>query len=439
MHFTGNLSLGSDRLDVVFSVGVNASGEAVISIDPFPLDATSRFVSISDGTGSRFTEFLLCGTTSDGTTFDCDNLIFTSLANRISDEAWTVSPSAAYSVAHLTMAPESPSEAPVVKWHIKGFKSHDILLATSPLGEVLMAGTKDKDGTNEISGAIRISADCSPPDLEKWREDAEKLCEHLHHVMSFATDVNLAYPISEFFHEDRIDVTLYSRGVQGKSNHPPFPWLDLSGIFACAVKSYFQPAFEVRNLYFATQWFTMHGAYREANLISAMTVLENLIDSNLPEEDGLILRPTTFETLRKKLSTVVKEAAMDWTKDKVKQDAFVREFNNRFSDLKRRSFIDKLNLLARRWGVRIDDIPEANIRGAKSARDQVVHRGHYEPKAGTTRDLHDHLLTVREIVVRFILTALRFEGRYLSYVDGQESRVFESSPLALDYGKGETP
>lgn len=437
-RFTGTLGLGDNKVEIGFAVCVKASGEAVIALDRIPLDSASKFILFSDGDGTRFTQFNLAGQAPDGASFECDTLIFTSLNTKLEDEELTISATADYSFASLVVDAKS-LEVPVLKWHLKGFQSFEVLQTTCPLGTVSMCGAKDMNVDDQISGFIQIEAGCVPSDAEKWHKSAEDLCNHLHHVMSFAVDVYLACPISEFVYRGRSASTLYSRGTQGRAHFAPFFWLDLRAIFECAVNFYFQPAFQVKNLHFATQWSTMHGSYREANLISAMTVLENLIDSNLPEVDGLILQPRTFEKLRKRLSNVVKEATQEWTNDKSRQAAFVAEFNNRFSDLKRRSFIDKLLLLAKRWGVDLNDIPTALIREAKSARDQVVHRGHYQAKQGSTLDLHDHLLTVREIVGRFILTALQFEGHYVSYMGGQETRKFNKFPPALEYGAGETP
>jgi len=166
------------------------------------------------------------------------------------------------------------------------------------------------------------------------------------------------------------------------------------------VRSYFEPPIDVKNLKFAIKWFCMKASYREATLITAMTVLENLIDSNLSEQDTLILPQKIFEKLRKALSNEIKSQSKDWASGQDERDAYVKELCVRLSELKRRSLMDKIALLAKRWGVDLNGIPDGGIQGAKRARDQVVHRGHYQPTNGSSRDLHDHVLTIREVVVR---------------------------------------
>jgi hypothetical protein len=435
-NFTGTLSKDNDQVNVVFIVGVDAAGEVVITFSRFPLDKSSAFISKNfHVTSTHFAEFCLSGIATDGTTFECDNVIFTRLGEKYEQNCRTIAPEAHYSLAKLNLAGD-PVESPTITWRLKGFESFRPLVATCPLGTVEMLGAKEKASKNELSGLIRVTASSAPQNLEDWRTNVTSLCDHLRHVMSFAACVYFACPIMEFSHEGLVRAEAYSQSPQEKSECPAFSPLHLNEIFKCAVSSYFEPAFEVKNLFFAIKWFTMRAFYREAHLISSMTVLENLIDSNLSDEDTLLLSEKTFQKLRKKLSIVIKEQVTEWTDDLIEQQEFVQELNNRFADLKRRSLNDKIALLAKRWGVKLDDIPVTDIREAKTARDHVVHRGHYEPKISMTSDLYDHVLTVRELVVRFILTALQFEGTYMSYRGGYHSRVFEMNPADLEYKIG---
>lgn len=437
--FVGTLSKNGDRVQVSFAVQIEISGEAQITLDRFPLDDSTKFIAkYFYSAGTEFERFALKGASLDGTEFDCDNIIFTSLKDNLFEAVRTICPVIHYSLATLTM-PHEHSGPPVLIWRLKGFECFAPLSASTDLGTIYMVGAKDADGKDEVSGFIRVSAGDAPQDLVAWRKSAENFCDHLRHVMSFAANADLSFPITEFMNEEMIEIELYSRTKQQKSVWPPFYWLNLQEIFQCAIENFFKPKFPVENLYFAVKWFNMHSSYREANLITAMTVLENLIDSNLSEQDGLLVGNKTFEKLRKKLSAVVKDEVKSWTGSEEAQQAFIYELNNKFSDLKRRSLIEKLNLLAMRWGVRLGDIEKKMIKEAKSARDQVVHRGHYKPSPKVVGDLHDHVLTVRELVVRFILTALQFEGRYRSYVGGQHDREFGKDAPNLEYSPVVTP
>lgn len=431
--FSGTLSFNGKSLELEFSVYIEISGEAVLLLPSIPLNKETKF--ISDGfynIGPEFNKFSLNGTSPDGVTLKSNEVIFTSLNNHFSGISSAIRPSADYESATITM-PSEAEDTPILCWKIKGFRSFSPLSFETELGTVEMIGGRDANGRNEVSGHIKVISSSPLEGVESWLTKATSLCNHLLHVMSFAENAKLACPIAKFFYRGKVEVELYSCGEQQKSVFPPIHWMSLNDIFRCAIKNYFAPQFEVKNLYFAIQWFNIHSSYREANLISSMTVLENLIDSNLTDQDCLLFTNKQFNNLRRKLSCTAKEQIREWTDDESTQNKLISDVNEKFSDLKRRSLIDKINILATRWGVKFDDIAPEKINGAKSARDQVVHRGYYTSKANMTGDLHDHVLLVREIVVRFILTALNFEGRYKSYVSGQKSLEFRKNIPKLDY------
>jgi hypothetical protein len=73
----------------------------------------------------------------------------------------------------------------------------------------------------------------------------------------------------------------------------------------------------------------------------------------------------------------------------------------------------------------MDGISDESIKAAKQARDRVVHRGqYYEDAKEDEADLWTHVTVVREIVTRFLLTAIGYKGRYFSYIGGCHDAVF---------------
>ncbi len=422
--FSGTLSIDSYSLNVQFKVALSKAGEAIIDLAPLTYNTETLFISqYIDQEESRFSEFTLSGKAEDSTTFHCEDIIFPALNRQIFEGVCSICPKSDYSKVQIEIPAQSPG-LPLVKWHLKGFEAFHELSASTRLGRLQMVGAMNAAVADEITGFLAVKAESLPPSLLEWREEVEKLCQHVRYVMSFAVGKVIGFPIKEFNHESRASVEVFSQSNQLDTGMPTFNRLNLATIFECAVRSYFEPPIIVKNLEFAIQWFLMRGAYREANLISSMTVLENLIDSNLSQGDALILTPKKFEQLRKKLSKVVKDEAINWTDKVDEQAAYVKELNDRFSDLKRKSLIDKVKLLAIQWGVRLDGINDDSIRAAKIARDHVVHQGSYQAKPGDTLDLHDHLLTTRELVVRFILTALGFEGKYYTFIGGWNEVLF---------------
>jgi hypothetical protein len=133
-----------------------------------------------------------------------------------------------------------------------------------------------------------------------------------------------------------------------------------------------------------------------------------------------------FDKIRTKLRQVIKKCVEKWTKEEAENAKdFVVELNERLADLNRRSIFQKIKTLSERWSVPLDGICDEEIRAAKRARDLIVHRGHYYEEENEEReDLWGHVTIIREIVVRFLLTAIGYKGSYLSYHGGYHDADF---------------
>jgi hypothetical protein len=419
-QFNGTLAIEEHCLKVTFTVAIALSGEADIVFEPIPADTQTTFLH---NHWAQRNDFTLTGSTSDGTIFLSEDILFTTLGSQIKDTGMALCLKADYSTAKITLKAKQ-SAIPYLKLHLKNFKNLKNLIDETVLGKVVMGGVYELEIPNNISGFIKITAPRELSYLAKWQLDAEELADHIRYVMSFAAGTMLTSPITEFGHNELLELNLYSQTEPRSEGMRQFKRNNQSAIFKCAVKSHIEPQLKVKNLRFAIDWFAMNSPYREANLISTMTVLENLIDSNLNEPETLLLQRKKFDMLRKNLRATVKKEAATWGISENEQNQYVIDLNERFADLNRRSLMAKINLLAKHWGVNLDDISQKTIESCKRARDYVVHRGAYEPKAGEINDLSDHLITARELVVRFILTALQYDGKYFSYVGGYHKRDF---------------
>lgn len=104
------------------------------------------------------------------------------------------------------------------------------------------------------------------------------------------------------------------------------------------------------------------------------------------------------------------------------------ELNEKLPELNRRSFINKIYRLADRWSVPLVEISREEVSAAIQARNSIVHRGHYYDDGERSNDdlieLWDHVTHVRELVVRFLLTAVGYRGPYISYVGGFHNAQF---------------
>lgn len=432
--FSGNLQVGSDTVPITFRARIDGAGKVEFDFGEIILTKETNFISEQwDGEGSYPGCFSLSGKAEDGTEFKTEDLHFNSIDKEWSKEAvWRMQPIGGCSRAEFRCKLTVPAPKPTLCMHVKGFQNLRQLRSECRLGTVAMDGQNCIDNPDRISGHITVQSDNEPDDLTAWHAEADQLLEHMRKVMSFALASVLKGPIIEFAAGDELEVVVLSQTRQTSAPFRTFHHLNQQPIFDAAVTYFFNPPFIVKNLFFAIEWFAMEATYNEVNLVNAMTALENLVTSNLGDSDALIQSEKEFEKTRRVLRKVLRQCVGKWSSEEAKRaDEIVLELNERLADLNRRSIFQKLMILAERWSVPLDGIGEDKIKAAKQARDRIVHRGHYYDDGKDGRgELWEHVTVVREIVVRFLLTAIGYRGTYFSYIGGCHDAQFP--PLASD-------
>jgi hypothetical protein len=433
ISFEGEMRLGENSAKVTFRSRISKAGEVEFEFDTLPLSPKTRFIYTGwAGEGSRFAYFSLRAAAADGTTFETDKLHFNSVTLQVGGPAEIKFPRASCSHALFRRKRTSSADNPILLTRVKGFHNLGSLHADTPLGKAAMDGTlEDKGEPDRISGHIAIMGPTGIPDLAAWRTEAEKFLNHLSRVMSLSVATVIRRPITEFHSGDNMEVEAWSQTAQSRSVLPIIDTIALDNFFDCAVKQYFDPPIATRGLFFAIEWLAINATYGEIRLFAGMTALENLINSNLPDEDLAIQDANTFEKTRRALRQIIKTCVKRWDTDS--KNSAVSDLNEKLIELNRRSFVSKLRKLRDLWNVPLSDISESDIQNAKRARDLIVHRGHYYDDSNRDDDdLWDHAILIREIVARFLLTALGYRGDYISYVGGFHHSVFPPtvSPVA---------
>jgi hypothetical protein len=421
--YSGQLSLGADTRAVAFRAGADPSGEIELEFEPIKLDDTSKFIFLKWHNDKKdgMVYFSLSGIAVDGTRFETTHLSFNSLGEFSDASGTRMTPKGRCAKAVLTFKLVNPAEKPVLQVRVKGFKNFRTEPIDCDLGKVHVSGLAEFEDANIVTGTITVQAQKQPDDVAAWHTKADRLAEHVRDIMSLASSSVLRVPLIAFYDGDTLTVTAWSQGRAASSAFPIFHFLDLDPIFKTAVRSFFDPPIAVNRLSFAIEWFAMDAIYNEIRLVAAMTALENLIDSNVTESEGLILPKKAFDRTRKVLLNIVRACVAKWATG---NEEVLSEINETLAGLNRRSMLRKLKLLAQRWNVPLHGISDESMRAAKNARDRVVHRGqYYEDAAESDADLWTHVTVIREIAVRFLLTAIGFEGRYYSYIGGYHDAV----------------
>ncbi|RAI40694.1 hypothetical protein [Rhodoplanes roseus] len=430
--FPGTLSRGAHAVEVSAEIGIDASGELKFDFPPIPLSNQSKFILLEWDDKDKVVHFSFRAAAEDGTRFETDHLFFSSLCttwDQASGARLMLSALCAMGILRFTL--NEPMIKPVLRLRLRGFRSFDSLNAACPLGQLEMMGLREDKDDNEASGWLTIQANDPRSDPRSWRAASERLLDHIRCIMSLTGSAYLGAPVMEFIAGIESEVTVWSKIRQGTSALAIIHYMTQEAMFEAAVRSFFSPPIEAKHLFVAIEWFSMEATYNEVRLVNAMTALENLIDSNLGPDEALILPRAPFTRTRRVLLSVIRRCLARLPAEQAEDAA--RELNEKLAELNRRSLLRKLELLAARWKVPLDGIDPASLQLAKKARDKVVHRGqYYEDVKETDADLWIHVTVIREVVVRFLFTAIGYRGRYISHLGGYRDAAFPPTPAAPD-------
>jgi hypothetical protein len=429
--FKGIISTSTECLDIEFQVKIDASGEVGMDFGTIALTNESAFIKRHwMGEGSEFGLFQLCGISEDGTEFDSKDVYFTSdcIGSTQKSGAY-MRPAGGCSTSVFRRPLKMPFGKPQLLMHLKGFQGKR-LNTTCELGNVSMAGQISIENSDMLSGYLLIEPTDDTPSPTDWRQKSEKLLHQVRQIMSFAAASNLKAPVLEFRHNGILELQTWAQIEQVKASMRTFHYLDQQAIFETAVKSAFDPAIKLKNLLFAIDWFAMDTSYSEVRLVNAMTSLENLVASNLTDADALILPKGVYKRYKRVLRTVIEKCTEKWSTSDPETSKQIRaDLDERLTDLNRRTILQKIELLAKQWSVPLCDIGQQRIKDAKRARDLIVHTGrYYEEGEANKDDLWEHVTVVREVVVRFVLSALSYEGSYISHVNGYHHSYYPPTP-----------
>ncbi|MCW2247864.1 hypothetical protein M2352_003498 [Azospirillum fermentarium] len=429
--FQGIIGADDHQLPIRFGAHIDLAGEVVFTFDRICFDDKSRFIFDIWHKERRHPHwFSLTGEAEDGTEFKTKSLSFDSIGPH-SDVV-----NGCYLVlvgncaeATFTRQLEKPVDAAFIKTHLKGFKSFPSNHKQCELGMVAIAGMSEFDNPDQVTGYIAIQAESKRDNLDIWRSDVEKLIEHIRRILSFSSGTNLRQPVTEFYHDNIVEIFCYSQVEQRKDAFPVFHFLNHGPILEVAINSHFHPPIEAKSLFFIIEWLSMNATYNEFRLVAGMTALENLIDSNATEDEAFFFPEADFEKIKKALRRAVRETTTERLPS-YSMDDFNKHLPGKINELNRRPLREKIFLLADRWGVVLDGITEKMIGDAISARNYIIHRGSYYEDGLEKVPLIEHAIVIREIGLRFVMTAIGYKGEYISLLGQYHFAKYPPTPPA---------
>lgn len=429
--FKGELKQGNLTAEVTFFVALEPDGELSFRFEPITR-TDAAFAMEQDWSRQRreTQRFELTGQTENGISFASYNLVITTFGfgfDKLQPGFYYV-PRAKYSTAEIRIPLNAPVERAIHRMLLKGAEGFYESTGSTAFGDVVMTGADKPDDHDRVLGEITVLAPGDISDGEAWRHDTKRLMLHVRSVMSFASSVTLRSPVSEFQCGQLSILSFRSQIAQQRPSMRNIRHLDLQPIFDAALRSFESPPIKVIDLPLAIEWLAFENSYKEVRLMSTMTALENLIDANLDRKEKQVMRRKPFGRLKSEakdaLAPLITAFAAREKLDPDACDELVSSLDERLAEFNRRSLRNKIRLLAARWGVPLVDIGDARIDAGVRARNFIVHTGRLPEPGEAQPDLWEHFTVMREVMVRFVLTALGFKGRYVTWLDGVRDADF---------------
>jgi hypothetical protein len=427
-QFSGNLKIEECNIPVKFRAFLNSSGEIEFDFDEIQVTDEAKIVNIFLPRGAGLTHFSLNASSDDNVSLAIERIRFSSSYDTNTRKLHLSE--GHYSKATFSRNLANYRNKPLLKMWLLGFERSHSLEMECRLGMISLVEIPSENHNDKLTGLLQIEATTNVLDISTWHDEATKLLEHIIFIMSFASGFMLRIPIIQFDSMDNLVlVSLPQISQLSNSSLPVIESYGKRAIFQAAVNSFFNAPFEVKNLLIAISWFVMNSSYAEVRLVNSMTVLENLISSNLGEDDLLIVQDNKlFDKYRKALRKVIKDCFVKWSEENEKnQTKTLSDINENLANLNRRSLRQKIYILADKWLIPLEGIEDHQVKMVINARNTIIHKGHYI----INNDLWELAMIARELVVRFILSAIGYKGDYISHIGGYHLVRYESRQLSL--------
>jgi hypothetical protein len=158
-----------------------------------------------------------------------------------------------------------------------------------------------------------------------------------------------------------------------------------------------------------------------------MTALEHLISVYTKHHSVPPPLPKPlFDEIRSALETAYDTATNELERDD-KLDHAVRRVKERIANISDTTFNDRLFAMLRGYQIPLVGIQEQVTKAVK-ARHDIIHTGQHE---AAFPEFYLHVAVLRELLKRIILTLLRYQGEYISFLNGPEFLEFPPTNVTV--------
>jgi hypothetical protein len=394
VEFDGAIEAGDKALPVRFTAAINSDGELQLSFQPIePSRAAFPFIP-EQRVLEPLQQFTLRGHAEEAWAFESETF-HVSRWSRLTDH---IEITGYCGIAELSR-PAKPDQPDLCAWFYRKLAAIHTITASTDLGTVVLRGYKDSADQEPVS---LVAIQSEKQESEPWWRETERFLIHIQRVLSLACGVYLLPVYEQRFQAGRMTLRVAQRSRAPMPYLAPFRDLFMEEIFGCAILSFPDHADEVVRLDPAIRWLTAPVALAESQLINAMSALECILASS--NIDQFYLDDAAFKEIQKTTAKSLKQAKAP------------SRMRSKLRELNRRPFSEKLGELLDRQPFPTTDFPADWLKGATEARNVIVHTGISPDLPATSASLLDHVVQVREIVIRLMLAAIGFKGQYQSWL-----------------------
>ncbi|MBF0333204.1 MAG: hypothetical protein HQL40_06075 [Alphaproteobacteria bacterium] len=425
LRYSGFIGWAAETVDVEFCVKIDESGVAAFEFGEIPYDQGARGLKdVWLGSGSSIRHFELYGIAEDGSECGSVSLDITGLSRTWNSEAASLQISARCS-RFIIQKTARVQKSPFLRVRLRSFENFPDLIGACEFGKVSAVGQSGTSNQNLLGGYIAVRPETRPDNLYLWKKGARDFCDRLRGLLSFASGRRLTSPITEYYVDDRVTIEVISHSLSNYGRLEVIHKLNQQPFFDAAI-SYISRD-QVDKIKFALSWFSMEAEYNETLLINAMTAIENLVESNLTAKEKKFGSKNEFDKVKSAFREALRGEFCDKTEDEL--SSLIEQYNERISDVNRISMKKKISRLSVKWGIYLGDI-SALIDSTIRSRNDIIHKGTYLYGSDDDEELWRHVTVARELVARFVLTAIGYRGRYISWVGGHHDADFPPGPIS---------
>ncbi len=413
---TGKISNGKFKANVVFSLAVGKDGEFKFVFDDIRSTKSTRWLyDYIHGKGKYIKPLILRAYNQDNKlNLESDNFYLAGVS--LKTKRFT---SFSFNRPRCNLLVSKGEQRQKKGWYawyqVQGLEGAGNIQIETELGKMNVAGSMSVDDHTVITGHIIIECPSKTgKSFKKWIEESDKLTRRVLDIFSLAHGKYYRWTMGQY--GTKTHTITHYHGRQ-KSDCPAFPvffHLNTESTLKLAIERYSEELCNKTGFGMAIKWLLEPQYYDDNTYISLFCALEHLLDKF---NDQYIPPIISCDKRRKEIGMHLKAAIKDFNNqslDKETRDALYKNLNSIF----RHTLANKLNLLMKHYRVQQDSL--GNIPELIKVRDEIIHKGHFSTKSDGSERLHDYTASLRELLVRILLSILGYEGGYLSHLNGQE-------------------